>query len=155
MAEYVSVGTQTVNPGESVVYNIAVVPCNRGLVRPRLGSGNLNLKGWVPSNYGCSCIRNRNAIYLAEFGANIAIPDGETVGPISLAFALDGGTIEASSMIATPTAVQSFYNVSRTKNISVLNGCCQTLTVRNTSSIPILVSDPSIVISRPDLAITR
>lgn len=155
MAEYVSVGTQTVNPGESVVYNIAVVPCNRGLVRPRLGSGNLNLKGWVPSNYSCSCIRNRNAIYLAEFGANIAIPDGETVGPISLAFALDGGTIEASSMIATPTAVQSFYNVSRTKNISVLNGCCQTLTVRNTSSIPILVSDPSIVISRPDLAITR
>lgn len=155
MAEYVSVGTQTVNPGESVVYNIAVVPCTRGLVRPRLGSGNINLKGWVPAKYGCGCNCNRNAIYLAEFGANIAIPDGETVGPISLAFALDGGTIEASSMIATPTAVQSFYNVSRTKNISVLNGCCQTLTVRNTSSIPILVSDPSIVISRPDLAITR
>lgn len=155
MAEYVSVGTQTVNPGESVVYNIAVVPCTRGLVRPRLGSGNINLKGWVPAKYGCGCNCNRNANYLAEFGANIAIPDEETVGPISLAFALDGGTIEASSMSATPTVTQAFFNVSRTKNIPVLNGCCQTLTVRNTSSIPILVSDPSIVISRPDLAITR
>ena len=108
-----------------------------------------------PAKYGCGCNCNRNANYLAEFGANIAIPDGETVGPISLAFALDGGTIEASSMSATPTVTQAFFNVSRTKNIPVLNGCCQTLTVRNTSSIPILVSDPSIVISRPDLAITR
>lgn len=155
MAEYVSVGTQTVNPGESVVYNIAVIPCTRGLVRPRLGSGNINLKGWVPTNYGCGCNCNRNANYLVVFGANIAIPDGETIGPISLAFALDGGTIEASSMSATPTVTEAFSNVSRTKNIPVLNGCCQTLTVRNTSSIPILVSDPSIVISRPDLAITR
>lgn len=153
MAEYVSTGEQTVNPGESVVFNIAVVPCTRGLVKPRLGSGNILLKGWTPSTCRCGCTNNAN--YLVEFGANIAIPENGTVGPISLALALDGGTIEASSMVVTPTATGAFFNVARSKNITVFNGCCQTLTVRNTSSIPILVSDPSIVLSRPDLAITR
>lgn len=155
MAEYTANATQTVNPGEVVVFTDTPVPCRRGFVRHREGTGNFLLSGWVPSSYGCGCNRPNAANYLVDFGANIAVPDGETVGPISLAITIDGATIPASTMIVTPAAVEEFFNVSRAINISVWRGCCETVAVRNTSSIPILVQNANILFSRPDLAITR
>ena len=48
------------------------------------------------------------------------------------------------------------YNVSRAINAEVFKPCgCQTVTVRNTSNIPILVQNANIIFSRPDLAVTR
>lgn len=155
MAEYTANATQTVNPGEVVVFTDTPVPCRRGFVRHREGTGNFLLSGWVPSSYGCGCNHPNAANYLADFGANIAVPDGETVGPISLAITIDGATIPASTMIVTPAAVEEFFNVSRAINISVWRGCCETVAVRNTSTIPILVQNANILFSRPDLAITR
>lgn len=157
MAEFASNGQQTVNPGESVVFNLAPVPCARGLINPRLGSGNILLRGWLPNSLtrGCNCNRNLVAIYRVTFGANIAIPEGGTASSISLAYAIDGGTIEASTMTSTPTATDVFNCVSKTKSVSVVKGCCQTLTVRNISNQPILVDSPSITIDRPDLCVTR
>ena len=86
MAEFASNGQQTVNPGESVVFNLAPVPCARGLINPRLGSGNILLRGWLPNSLtcGCNCNRNLVAIYRVTFGANIAIPEGGTASSISL-----------------------------------------------------------------------
>lgn len=155
MAEYTANATQTVNPGEVVVFTDTPVPCRRGFVRHREGTGNFLLSGWGPSSYGCGCNRPNAANYLADFGANIAVPDGETVGPISLAITIDGATIPASTMIVTPAAVEEFFNVSRAINIYVWRGCCETVAVRNTSTIPILVQNANILFSRPDLAITR
>ena len=43
---------------------------------------------------------------------------------------------------------------SRAINVPIWKNCCQTLTVRNTSDIPILVSNPNIIFARPDLAVT-
>ena len=48
MAEYSSVAVQTVNPGETVVFTNTEVPCNRGFVRHRDGTGNFLLAGYVP-----------------------------------------------------------------------------------------------------------
>lgn len=154
MAEYVSNGVQTVNPGESVIFNIASVPCMRGLVTPRLGSGNFLLKGWIPNRYGCACRTPQAANYRVTFDAAIGVPTGGTVETISLAYAIDGGTIEASTMESTPGAVEDLNSVSRTKSVAIVKGCCQTLTVRNVSSQPVLVSNPSITIDRPDLSVT-
>jgi hypothetical protein len=155
MAEYSANAVQTVNPGESIVFTEAPVPCKRGFVRHRDETGNFLLSGWVPS-CSCGCRRcNKSADYLVEFGANIAIPTGETVGPISVAIALDGATIPASTMIITPAAVEEYGNVSRAVTAQVWNGCCETLTIRNTSPIPILVQNANVNFSRPDLAITR
>lgn len=152
MAEYSAVAEQTVNPGESVTFTLSPVPCNRGFVRWRSGTGAFNLSGWTPvKNCGC---RSKTATYLVDFGANIAIPTGSDVGPISVAFALDGTTLPETTMTTTPAAVEEFNNVSRASNVSIWNGCCQTLTVRNTSSIPILVNSANIIFSRPDLAVT-
>jgi len=94
-------------------------------------------------------------ILAGDFGANIAVPTGETVGPISVAITLDGTTIPASTMIVTPAAVEEFFNVSRAINAQVWKGCCQTLSIRNTSDIPILVQNANVIFSRPDLTVSR
>ena len=155
MAEYSNVAIQTVNPGEAIIFTNSPVPCNRGFVRHRDDTGSFLLSGYVPRSFGCNCRRNKSANYLVDFGANIAIPTGGTVGAISVAVAIDGATLPASTMIVTPAAVEQYFNVSRAINAQIFAGCCQSVTVRNTSDQPILVQDANIIFSRPDLAIMR
>lgn len=152
MAESSSNTVQTVNPGESIIFTDTPVPCTRGFVRHREGSGNFLLSGWTPRK-SCGC-RSNYATYLVDFGANIAIPEGQTVGEISVAINIDGSTIPSSTMRVTPAAVENFSNVSRAINVQVWNGCCETITVTNTSAIPILVQEANIIFSRPDLVVT-
>ena len=155
MAEYSANALQTVNPGETIVFTESPDPCRRGLVRHRDGTGSFLLSGWVPNiGCGCRCRRQRSAEYLVDFGANIAIPTGETVGPISVALTIDGATIPASQMIVTPAAVEEFFNVSRAINAQIWNGCCESVAIRNTSDIPILVWNANVIFSRPDLALS-
>lgn len=155
MAEYSNVSQQTVNPGEAIVFTESPVPCNRGLVRHRDDTGSFLLRGYVPYSCGCRCGNSQSANYLVDFGANIGIPEGGTVGAISVAIAIDGTTIPASTMEVTPAAAEQFFNVSRAINAPIYRGCCQTVTVRNTSDQPILVENANIIFSRPDLAVTR
>lgn len=154
MAEYIA-NAQTIAPGETVVFESAT-PCRRGFVRHRNGSGNFLLSGWVPAfRPGCPCVnQNRSAEYLVDFGANIAIPTGGTVAPISVAIALDGTTLAESVMTVTPAAVEEFFNVSRAVNVDIWRGCCETVTVRNVSDQPILLNAGNIIFSRPDLNVT-
>ena len=133
MAEYTANAVQTVNPGETIVFTESPVPCTRGFVRHRDETGNFLLSGYVPSNGGCPCRRNNAATYLVDFGANIAIPTGGTVGAISVAITIDGSTIPASTMIVTPAAVEEYFNVSRAINAQIWRGCCETVSIRNTS----------------------
>lgn len=155
MAEWSANAQQVVNPGETIIFTENPVPCRRGLVRHRDDTGNFLLKGYVPRQYGCPCCRLYSANYLVDFGANIAIPTGGTVGAISVAITIDGATIPASTMTVTPAAVEQFFNVSRAINAGVFAGCCESIAVRNTSDQPILVQNANIIISRPDLAVTR
>ena len=154
MAEYTSVAVQTINPGESVVFTATTSSCRRGFVRHSDGTAGFLLSGWLP-NSSCPCCSNGEAEYLVDFGANIAIPTGGTVGEISVAIAIDGGTVPASTMIVTPAAVEEYFNVGRNITVDIFNGCCQTVTVRNTSDQPILMQNANIRFTRPDLAVTR
>lgn len=160
MAEYSAIAVQTVNPGESIVFTETTSPCRRGFVRHGDGSGNFLLNGWTPYSNSCCCnCNNSDAVYLVDFGANIAIPtDGTpagTPGEISVAFALDGGTDRASIMRVTPAALGEYFNVSRSKEVDIFSNCCQTITIRNTSDQPILVQNASLRITRPDLLYSR
>ena len=156
MAEYSAVAVQTVNPGESVVFTATTIPCTRGLVQHSDETGNFLLSGWVPSNNGCPCCNNNNpADYLVDFGANITVPTGGTPGEISVAFAVDGSTLPASAMMATPAAIGDFFNVARSITVEIFNGCCQTLTIRNTSDQAINVQNATVRITRPDLLYSR
>lgn len=150
MAEYSANAVQIVNPGEAIVFTNAPEPCLVGLVRHRNDTGSFLLSGSNGCNYGCRCgyLSSGSTSYLVDFGANIAVPTGETVGPISLAIALDGTTIASTTMIVTPAAVEQYFNVSRATNVQIWNGCCETISIRNTSAIPISVQNANIIISR-------
>lgn len=155
MAEYTNSSVQVVAPGESVIFTDAPVPCTRGLVRHRDGTGNFLLSGFVPNVVGCGCNRARSANYLVEFGANISIPADGTIEPISLAIAVDGAIIPSSRMIVTPTAIDEYFNIGRAINAEIWRNCCETVTVINTSTQPIQVSEANIIFSRPDLVVTQ
>lgn len=154
MAEYSENAVQIVNPGEDITFSQTPVPCQRGFVRHREGSGNFLLSGWVPSKGGCCCCKAKSATYLVDFGANISVPEGGTPGPITVALSIDGSIIPSSEMEVTPAAVDEYFNVSRAINVQVWNGCCETVTVRNTSDQAIQVSGANIIFERPDLAVT-
>lgn len=152
MAEWSNVNQQTVNPGETIIFTENPVPCRRGFIRHRDDTGIFLLSGFVPRQFGCRCNRQSSANYLVDFGANIAIPESGTVGAISVALMIDGATIPSSTMTVTPAATEEFFNVSRAVNAPIFAGCCESLSVRNTSDQPILVQNANIIISRSNPA---
>ena len=89
-------------------------------------------------------------VYEVEFNANVSIPTGGTVGPITLSIIQDGEAIAGSKMIFTPAAVDELGNVSATVLVRVYEQCCcTTLSVRNdTPATTINVQDANFVITR-------
>ena len=156
MAEYSANAVQIVQPGASIVFTDAPVPCTRGFVRHRDDTGSFLLSGYVPNSISrCRCCGKNSAQYLIDFGCNVALAEGATVEPISLSISIDGSAISSSAMISTPTALDQYNNVSRAINVDVWRGCCETITVINTGTQPISVQNANIIITRPDLAVTR
>lgn len=151
MAEYSNNALQEIAPNETVIFTESPVPCERGFVRHRDETGNFLLSGYVPVKNGC---RATAALYLVMFGANISVPDGETVDTISLAITIDGATIPASTMSVTPAAANDPFSVSTAVNVQIWRGCCETIAVKNISTIPINVSNANIIITRPDMTVT-
>lgn len=127
MAEYF----QTPNP-QNVAYGQNVlladsIPCNRGNVVHRNGSGILTLRG---NATGCACF----ARYEVTFNGNIAVPEGGTVAAIAVALAIDGEPLAYSRAIVTPAAVEQYFNVTSTAIITVPRGCCYTVAVENVNA---------------------
>ena len=149
-AEYTAVERQIIQPNGYVVFTAAPVPCTKGYVVPRLGSGLFQLSGLgVPRTCGCGCNRRVLGVnYDVDFGANIAVPEGETVGEISVGIALGGTAIPSSIMTVTPAAVEQFFNISRDITAQIVAGCCQTVAIQNLSTIPIAMVDASINFDR-------
>lgn len=143
-AEYTAIAVQTVQPGQAVVFTGTTVPCRMGLVQHSDESPLFVLAG-----NRCRC--NKSANYFVDFAANIAVPTGQTVGEISVALAVEGIALPVSTMIVTPAAVEEYFNISRAMTVPICANCCQSLTVINTSTIPIEIQNANIVIDRPDL----
>ena len=100
------------------------IPCNRGYVVHRNGSGILTLRGITS---GCACF----ARYQVTFNGNIAVPEGGTPAAIAIALALDGEPLQTSRAIVTPAAAEQYFNVTSTAIITVPKGCCYTIAVEN------------------------
>ncbi len=141
MAEYVYNQNQTVEDGQNVLLQDSI-PCNRGYVIHRNGSGILTLRGIV--NNPCA----KFARYKVEFNGNIAIPTGGTAGEISLALAIDGEPLQTSRARVTPTVVNAYFNVTSVANITVPAGCCLTISVENTSGVSIDVQNANLTVDR-------
>lgn len=156
MAEYVYNAVQTVGPNQTVLLR-GSIPCNKGYVYHREESGILTLRGIVNNTCGCF------ARYQVTFNGNIAIPSDGTVGPISIALAIDGEPIQTSRAIYQPADVatdpptsESFGNVTSTAIITVPKGCCLNVAVENTSTGATAADPaPAILVQNANLTVTR
>ncbi len=138
-AEYVYNPVQLVQPNQNVLLQDSI-PCNKGYVVHRNGSGILTLRGIV--NGACGCF----ARYQVTFNGNISVPEDGTVGPIAIALAIDGEPIQTSRAIVTPAAVDEYFNVTSTAIITVPKGCCYTVSVEN-DSFGATAADPATAIN--------
>lgn len=146
-AEYSANSVQTVPVGGSVIFTESPVPCNRGLVYHRDGSGIFRLANKFFRQNVCNCWR-RNTNYEVAFHANIAIPEGQTAPDdgIQLSLAIDGEIDPSSTMISDVTVVGTFDNVGADIIVTVPCVCgCSSVSVRNTSTIPIQVQNANII----------
>lgn len=141
MAEFTYNPIQTVAAGQPVILNTSI-GCSKGYVFHRNESGLVILRGIV--NNPCSTY----ARYQVTFNANIAVLEGGTAGPISVAIAIDGEPIATSNAIVTPTVADAYFNVTSTAFITVPKGCCFNIAIENTSTDPINVQNANLVITR-------
>jgi hypothetical protein len=94
--EIIANALQTVQANQNVYFTDTVI-CGNTSISHRDDSGLVMLRG----------ITNQcRARFKVTFGGNIAIPTGGTVGSISLAIAIDGEAVPATTMIVTPAAVE-------------------------------------------------
>ena len=136
--EIIANALQTV-PANQNVYFTDTVMCGGCSITHRDGSGLVTLHG---NTNQC------RARFKVSFGGNIAIPTGETVGPISLAITIDGEALQSTTMTVTPAAVEQFFNVFSAVFIDELRGCCVTIRVKNINDIPVEVINANLIVER-------
>ena len=141
MAEFIAIPIQEIAIGQNVLLEDSI-PCNKGYVIHRNGSGILTLRGVV--NNPTSCF----ARYQVTFNANIAVPEDGTAGEISVSIAQNGEALQSSLAIVTPAAVDEYFNVTSTAFVTVPRGCCYSIAVENTSDQAINVANANLVITR-------
>lgn len=149
MAEFTSNPIQLVQANQNVLLQ-TTIPCNKGYVFHRNGSGIITLRGAV--NNPSSCF----ARYQCTFNGNIAVPTDGTVGEIAIALALDGEPIQTSKAIVTPAAVDEYFNVTSTAIITIPRGCCENLSIENVSEGATAADAPTAInVQNANLVISR
>ena len=129
---------QTVEANQNVIFTETAV-CGSNSIIHREGSGLTTLRGLTNQ------CRARFRIF---FSGNIAIPEGGTVGPISLAIAVNGEAVGPTTMIVTPAAVEQFFNVASAIYLDVPCGCCSQISVQNNGTEAIDVQNANLIVER-------
>lgn len=137
--EYSYIPAQTVAVDDNVLFNNGSRACRKGTIEHDDGAGSFTLRGAS----GC------RAIYEVGFTANIAIAEGGTAEPISVALTVNGETRANTIAIVTPAATGEFWNVSIHTFVDVPCGCCKTVAIENNSATaPIDVANANIIFAR-------
>ena len=129
---------QTVNANQNVLFTDTAV-CGSCSISHRDGSGLITLRGLT---------NQCRARFRISFGANIGLPTGGTVGPISLAIAISGEAIPTTTMTVTPAAVEEFNNVCASTYLDVPANCCVQISVKNVSEDAIDVQNANLIVER-------
>lgn len=130
---------QTVQPNQNILFTETAVAGNSSIIH-RGGSGLVSIRGLT---------QQARARYRATFGGNVAIAEGGTVGPISLAIAVNGEAIATTTMIVTPTVAEAFFNVFSAIFLDVPAGCCSTVSVKNlTDGTAVDVQNANLIVER-------
>lgn len=138
-AEFTANAPQTVPAGQNVLLTETPIPCNRGFVCHREGSGIITLRG-ITNQY--------RARYRVSADGNIAIAAGGTAGPISVSMAITGEPLNSATAIVTPAAVGDLFNVHAEAIIDVPRGCCLTIALENTSTQAITAQNVNVIVDR-------
>lgn len=136
--ELIANALQTVQANQDILFTDTVICGNNSMVH-RTGSGLVTLRGLT---------NQCRARFKVTFGGNIRVPTGGTAEAISLALTVDGEPISSTSMIYTPAAVEQFGNVFNAIFIDVPKGCCEQISVRNTSTQTIEVQNANLIVER-------
>jgi hypothetical protein len=136
--EIIANALQTVAANQNVYFTDTVI-CGGPAITHRDDSGLVTLRG-LTNQY--------RARFKVSFGANIGVPTGGTVGPISLAIAIDGEAVSSTTMTVTPAAVEQFFNVYSSLYVEVPRGCCLTISVQNISTEEIEVQNANLIVDR-------
>lgn len=123
-SEYSYPLAQDIAQGANILFLSGSRACSKGYITHRSDSGTFRLKG---ATNGCK------AIYRVTFNGNIAIADGGTIEPITVALQEDGETVNNAVATVTPAAIGDFWNVSVDTFVTVPCGCCVTVSVKNIS----------------------
>ena len=136
MAEFTST-IQQVAAGQNAVLDVDVIKSR--CVSHRTGSGLICV-----DNSGCDCKPARYKVFVK---ANISIPTGGTVGPISLGIALNGEIVQSSIATVTPAAAGDEFSVA-TEEIINAGKCPVNIAVRNPNTETIQISDLTVIVER-------
>ena len=136
MAEFTST-IQQVAAGRNAVLDVDVIKSR--CVSHRTGSGLIYV-----DNSGCDCKPARYKVFVK---ANISIPTGGTVGPISLGIALNGEIVQSSIATVTPAAAGDEFSVA-TEEIINAGKCPVNIAVRNPNTETIQISDLTVIVER-------
>ena len=129
---------QTVAEGANVLFTDEVTSGNCSILH-RDGSGLVTLRGLT---------NQCRARFRVSFGGNIAVPTGGTVEAISIAIAVNGEPVAATTMISTPAAVEEFNNIFGAIFLDVPRDCCSQVSVRNMSGQDIEIQNANLIVER-------
>lgn len=138
MAEYVNPGIVSVPAGQNVPM-VSTAACGKPCIVHREGSGLVTLRGLT---------QQCKARFKVSFGANIAVPTGGTVGAITTALAVNGEALNSATATVTPAAVENYFNVYVSAQVSVPKGCCVTVAMKNTSAQSVNFANSNLTVER-------
>lgn len=129
---------QTVEANQNILFTDTAIAGSCSIIH-RSGSGLVTLRG----------ITNQcRARFRVTFGGNVSLPAGGTLGPVSLAIAVNGEPVATTTMISTPAALEEFNNVFSSIFLDVPAGCCSQVSIKNITNQSIDVQNANLIVER-------
>ena len=138
MAEFSNSSIALVSAGQNVPLTETAVN-NKPCIVHRAGAGLVTLRGLT---------NQCRALYKVSYGGNIAIPTGGTVEAITAALAVNGEALNSATATVTPAAVENYFNVYVSAQVSVPKGCCVTVAMKNTSAQAVNFANSNLTVER-------
>ena len=138
MAEFTNVNIQTIAAGQNVPLTETAISSKPCIVH-REGSGLVTLRGLT---------NQCRAVFKISYGGNIAIPTGGTVEAITAALSINGEALASATATVTPAAVENYFNIYVSAQVCVPNGCCVTVSMRNTSTQAVNFANSNLTVDR-------
>lgn len=139
MAEYAYPLLQTVEDDQNFIFDNSIA-CGRGIIIHNSGSGIFTVRPIVTNP--CATV----ARFLVLFHSNVAIPEGGTAGPISVALSINGEPDQTTVATTTPTVPEAFFNVGFASYLTIPVGCCTQIAVENISNADIVANKSKLII---------